>query len=127
VNEGIVNYFARQYSKFPPAYVVTNACEELDSFEEHKHILHESLELPLHKKILLYHGQIVEERGLDVLIGAADHLSDDWVIVLMGWGEYLSYLQRLASNLKYKEKVRFLPGVERKYLLHWIVVRALKL
>ena len=66
--------------------------------------LHSKLHLPSQKKIILYYGAIYRERKIDELVEAAEKLlSEDYILVLHGAGDF--------SHLT-KNKKKVLPSTE---------------
>ncbi len=62
--------------------------------------LHEKLQLPASKKIILYYGAIYQERKIDELAKAAEKFnSDEYVLVLHGAGEF-SKLSKGRNKVK---------------------------
>ncbi|MEB0140846.1 MULTISPECIES: glycosyltransferase [unclassified Undibacterium] len=61
------------------------------------------------KKLVLAVGRLVPYKGFEVLIKAAEKLSDDSAVVIVGSGELYQSLEKLISDLKLNGKV-FLTG-----------------
>jgi glycosyltransferase involved in cell wall biosynthesis len=71
--------------------------------------------------ILIYHGSMTKNRGVDKLIKALALLeSDDIRLLLLGSGKALSYLKRLASRFKMDRKVLFEPPVPYEKVTEYI-------
>ena len=65
--------------------------------------------IPSHSVLAMYHGRLDAEKGLDVLIEAANHLGDrDYILLLVGRGEddYTSHLNELISPYHLTDKVK---------------------
>lgn len=70
-----------------------------------------------HKKIILSFGRLVTYKGFDVLIEAAQYLSDDYVILIGGGGPEENNLSNEITKYKLENKVHLLGHVkeEEKY------------
>ncbi|ACR79741.1 MULTISPECIES: glycosyltransferase family 4 protein [Kosmotoga] len=70
------------------------------------------------KKIVLFVGRLVKEKGVQVLIQAAKkHLGKDVVVVISGNGNYENTLKKMASD---SENIRFLPYLGKKIIDFYI-------
>jgi len=70
---------------------------------------------------LIYHGNIACNRGLDKVIKALNHLrSYDIALFLLGSGNGVAGLKRLASRLKLEERVIFHPAIPYKEVPEFI-------
>ncbi|MDQ2886064.1 MAG: glycosyltransferase family 4 protein [Chloroflexota bacterium] len=83
--------------------------------------LRQRLKLGKGARIVLYQGNIQPNRSLEMLVHAAPFLEPDTVIVLMGWASDVDR-EQLAALIERKgvgERVKILPPVPYKDLLHW--------
>ena len=82
--------------------------------------LREEFGLDINSRIVLYHGNLSEGRGLDKLVEAASFLSSNTYLVVMGSGPLQEGLEIAASMGTIKDKVFFkapvLPSVLMKYV-----------
>lgn len=77
------------------------------SMVEGSNKIREKLGIPAGQRTIIYFGNIVKGRNLDVLIKAAEHF-ENATAVLMGEGNYRKPLMDLVSKLNLSEKVKFL-------------------
>lgn len=70
------------------------------------------------KKIVLFVGRLVKEKGVQVLIRAAkEYLDKDILVIISGNGSYENTLKDLASG---SENIRFLPHLGKKIIDFYI-------
>jgi len=83
--------------------------------------LRQYLDLETKIHIVLYQGNIQEDRRLDILVRATTFLEHDIVVVLMGqdMGNTVAELKALALREGVANRVRFVPPVPYKELLAW--------
>ncbi|MFA5143019.1 MAG: glycosyltransferase [Candidatus Omnitrophota bacterium] len=65
------------------------------------------LDLPADKKIVLYAGNMIKAKGIDVLLDAFARISPDILLALVGDGPFEDTLRTKAKKLKIKERVIF--------------------
>jgi glycosyltransferase involved in cell wall biosynthesis len=113
---------------FVAAHAVDNKAYNRPVSEEEKQALRQQLNIVPGKKIVLYLGRLVEEKGLPYLLEAFALLQqDDAVLVLVGTGPEKARLERLAQELGIAANVRFVGYVppERAlpyYSISWVYV-----
>ena len=113
---------------FVAAHAVDNEAYNRPVSEEEKQALRQQLNIVPGKKIVLYLGRLVEEKGLPYLLEAFALLQqDDAVLVLVGTGPEKARLERLAQELGIAANVRFVGYVppERTvpyYSISWVYV-----
>ncbi len=113
---------------FVAAHAVENEAYNHPVSEEEKHALRQQLDIAPGKKIVLYLGRLVEEKGLPYLLEAFALLQrDDAVLVLVGTGSEKARLERLAQDLGIAANMRFVGYVppERTapyYAIAWVYV-----
>lgn len=81
---------------------------------------HERLGLDDAARIVLYHGGLSPERGIEQLIEALPALSDDVLLVLMGYGPLVGEIERRATDSSLGGRLRLLPAVPPAELLDWV-------
>jgi len=70
------------------------------------------------KKIVLFVGRLVKEKGVQILIQAAkEYLGKDVVVVISGNGNYETTLKKMASG---SENIRFLPHLGKRIIDFYI-------
>jgi glycosyltransferase involved in cell wall biosynthesis len=113
---------------FVAAHAVDNEAYNRPVSEEEKQALRQQLNIAPGKKIVLYLGRLVEEKGLPYLLEAFALLQrDDAVLVLVGTGPEKARLEQLAQELGIAANVRFVGYVppERTvpyYSISWVYV-----
>jgi len=113
---------------FVAAHAVDNEAYNRPVSEEEKQALRRQLNIAPGKKIVLYLGRLVEEKGLPYLLEAFALLQrDDAVLVLVGTGPEKARLEQLAQELGIAANVRFVGYVppERTalyYAIAWVYV-----
>jgi glycosyltransferase involved in cell wall biosynthesis len=113
---------------FVAAHAVDNEAYNRPVSEEEKQALRQQLNIAPGKKIVLYLGRLVEEKGLPYLLEAFALLQrDDAVLVLVGTGPEKARLERLAQELGIAANVLFVGYVppERTvpyYSISWVYV-----
>ncbi len=125
INRSIAQWYAEHYPHLPPAVVVKNATNVAGPID-YDGRLHLAAGLPLERKVLLYQGGFSKKRGLEYLVAAARHLSDDWTLVMMGWGT-LEVELCAESELINQERsaqgrppaVVFIPPAPHRELAQW--------
>jgi glycosyltransferase involved in cell wall biosynthesis len=113
---------------FVAAHAVDNEAYNRPVSEREKQVLRRQLNIAPGKKIVLYLGRLVEEKGLPYLLEAFALLQrDDAVLVLIGTGPEKARLERLVQELGIAANVRFVGYVppERTvpyYAIAWVYV-----
>jgi len=79
--------------------------------------LHETLDIPPGKRILLYQGSIQEYRGVDESIEAVT-LLDDCVLVVIGYGYYRPVLEEQVRQRGLTDRVKFFGPIPNDELLY---------
>jgi glycosyltransferase involved in cell wall biosynthesis len=121
VNEFIADEMARRYG-VPPPEVIYNCPQAPEGFDPEAAAraghLHNALGLPREVRVVLYQGWLGEGRGLEEMIRGAGRLrSANAVLALMGYGDYRSGLEAIASRGGLGDVVRFLDPVPQGDLL----------
>lgn len=123
VSEFIAQEMARR-NNVPLPLVVLNCPDVPPDFDPNAHHdrFGERLGIAAECKIVLYHGYIYHGRGLENLVRAARHLSDNAVVVIMGASDaserFRESLKRLA--LEAPGRVHILPPVPHQQLLPYV-------
>ena len=120
VNEACADELERRYRVRRPV-VVMNGQVEWDPPEPRPDILRRRLSLGPDRRIALYHGGLMPDRGVDRLIEAAAlpglGTTD---VVLMGDGTMEGRLRELAAASPARDRIHFLPPVPPAGLLAWV-------
>ena len=80
---------------------------------------HERLALAPGTRIVLYHGGLFPERGIEQLVEAIA-LVDAAVLVLMGYGPLAAYIARRTIEPRLRGRVFMLPAVPPADLVCWV-------
>lgn len=116
INDSFKLIYKKKYFKNQPVDVVMNATD----FNEAIDINHKSDLIPKsiksNKKVLLFQGGLAKNRGIEQLLLAAKHISDDWNIVFMGRGELEPLIIETKKILK---NIFLIPPVDQKDLFNW--------
>lgn len=125
INESAANWYSEKYPKFPKACIIMNATI-LSKGVNYDGRLHQAAGLTPKTNILLYQGGFSTHRGLDFLVRSAEFLPDDWVLVMMGWGNYEEYLRQLAGEINSRaaldgrsDVIKFIPPAPQSELTEW--------
>jgi len=78
------------------------------------------LKLPFDKKIILYVGNIVKAKGVDVLIDAFVRLTGDILLIVVGDGPYEKTLRARAGELGIEENVIFAGRVAHDEIRYYM-------
>lgn len=72
------------------------------------------------KFLLLYQGWIASERNLETAIQAMSLINNNqWVLLIMGYGDYQVELEKLASEQGVLSKIQFVPSKSQDVLLEY--------
>jgi glycosyltransferase involved in cell wall biosynthesis len=80
---------------------------------------HERLGLPDDRRVVLYHGGLSPDRGIEQLVDAIPNVPDA-VLVLMGYGDLQEALRRTADDPASGGRIRLLPAVPPSDLVEWV-------
>ena len=80
----------------------------------------EALGLPLDKKIILFVGNLVHVKGVDILIKAAKNLSDEFYVVLVGDGKMKQGLRSMVNAGNYQAGVSFAGRKSHDEIPRWM-------
>jgi hypothetical protein len=147
INESIAEYLGKTYPSLPEATLIMNASpllkikknnalreklkevdkmlkkeKEKQTIKENESVAYEDksgeIKIDFKKiKILLYQGGFAQHRGLDTLVKSSALYNDEWILVMMGWGNFEAHLLKIAKQLGIlNRKVFFIPPVSREDL-----------
>ncbi|MCB2222296.1 MAG: glycosyltransferase [Bacteroidetes bacterium] len=106
VSEGIAEIFRKKYKV--DVKVVRNV-PPLRNFKIARS--REDLDLPENRKILILQGAGINiERGAEELIESMQYL-DGYLLLIIGGGDVIDQLKKMADRLQLDEKVRFIPRI----------------
>jgi glycosyltransferase involved in cell wall biosynthesis len=120
VNEACADELERRYRVRRPV-VVMNGQAEWDPPEPRPDRLRERLSLDPDRRIALYHGGLMPDRGIDRIIEAAALPGLETTdVVIMGDGTMDGRLHELAAASPARDRIHFLPPVPPGELLAWV-------
>jgi glycosyltransferase involved in cell wall biosynthesis len=106
-----------------PIVAVMNAPRQSDHPAPESRRFHEALGLPTTAQVVLYHGGLDRDRGIEVLLDAVPDLPADAVVVLMGYGPLEPMLRERMTSEK-DPRWHLLPAVPPAELLAWVASAA---
>ncbi len=80
--------------------------------------LREVLELPRDKALVVYQGSIQENRGIEQVIEAMEHVPDT-IMVVIGYGYHRPVLESMVRQRGWTDRVRFFGPVPNHELISW--------
>ena len=120
VNEFIAEEMAKRYEIKPP-HVILNATDWPAHLDKDRRWdrFRPYFGIPREHYILLFQGWMSFSRGLQPLVHAMKHVSDDIHLVFMGYGEARPELEGISHNLGIDGQVHFMDAVSQDVLLSW--------
>lgn len=122
VNAHIAKTYQETIPGLPPATIVHNAADWWGAVD-YDGRLHRAAGIALENSILLYHGYLHPNRGVDYLLEIADHLPENWTTVFMGEGRLKENVERAIEVQKESTesvpRVSLLPMVPSDELVFW--------
>jgi glycosyltransferase involved in cell wall biosynthesis len=101
----------------PRPLVVMNCATAVELPEERGRLIHDALGLDLTRRVVLYHGGLSRDRGIEQLVAALDDLPGDVVVVLLGYGELRAAMEAKAADPVLRGRLRVLDAVPPSALL----------
>lgn len=99
--------------------VILNTPPRYEPPSPRPHRFHEALDLPADVRIVLFHGGLVEERGVEQLLAAIGDVPGA-VLVLMGYGPLVPRVEAARRDPAVAAIVRLLPPVAPTELIGWV-------
>jgi glycosyltransferase involved in cell wall biosynthesis len=118
VNQAYAEVMAQRFTRDLPL-VVMNCSARFDPPDPPERRFHEILALPPGAKVVLYHGGLFPERGIEQLMTAMRDI-DGAVLVLMGYGALEPELRATAALPEHAGRVFVLPAVPPQDLHPWV-------
>lgn len=120
VNDSCAEYLERRYRVRRPV-VVMNGQRAAAAPVGRSDRLRERLGLDRARRIVLYHGGFMPDRGLpELIVAVGTPTLEDVDLVLMGSGAMEPRLRTLADSSPARDRLHFLPPVEPAELLDWV-------
>lgn len=118
VNPSLANQIKKHY-QLPQVHVIENAVEQAPIKNTEK-FFHQQFNLTDSDKVMLFQGNLTENRHLHVLVDATDYLTDPNIhIVIMGDGPLKDQLVKQSRRLKRQGHIHFHPAVPQETLIHY--------
>ena len=118
VNDAYADVMTQRFGTERPL-VVMNCSARFDPPEPPERRFHETLGLPGDARVVLYHGGLFPERGIEQLMAAMDTIPDA-VLVLMGYGVLEPELRAAAAEPERAGRMFVLPAVPPQDLHAWV-------
>ncbi len=119
VNRAYADEMARRFGVPLPA-IVMNCSWRRDPPAERPRRFHDALGLPVDARVVLYHGGLSAERGIEQLIDALPAFGPDVHLCLLGYGPLDAALRERAADPSSHGRLHVLPAVPPDQLLDWV-------
>ena len=126
INNSFKTFYKKNFPNLPNAIVIMNATKYIaEKPNKKKSPLRISTGILDSQKILLMQGNLINNRGIEILIELGKkYLPDNWSIIFMGSGSMQKVIQRgmTISNKKRekgKEAILLIPKVPYDDLINW--------
>ena len=121
VNRAYAEVMAERFGTPLPAIVLNCSPRPTEAAERGPgRRFHETLSLADGARIVLYHGGLNPDRGIEQLVTALPLLSDDAHLVLLGYGPLADGLAARATDPALGGRLHVLPAVPPSELLAWV-------
>ena len=118
VNDAYADVMAERFGVARPL-VVMNCAYRFDPPRPADRRFHAALDLPAGERVVLYHGGLFPQRGIEELMSAIRAVPEA-TLVLMGYGVLEPELRAAAAEPSRANRVRLLPAVRPDELLDWV-------
>ncbi len=118
VNDAYADVMAERLHVERPL-VVMNCSYRTEPAEPRERRFHQSLGIDPAQKIVLYHGGLFPDRGIEQLLAAMPHV-DGATLVLMGYGVLEPEFRVRAAEPGLADRVRLMGAVPPAELLDWV-------
>jgi glycosyltransferase involved in cell wall biosynthesis len=120
VNQGVADVVRRRYRLAPPV-VVHNCPPRWNVPEPLPDLIRTAVGLPAATQVVLYHGLLASDRGIETLCQAILEPDLEAVhLALLGYGEMEARLREIASETRFSGRIHLLPPVSPTALLPWV-------
>jgi glycosyltransferase involved in cell wall biosynthesis len=119
VNEPYAAVMAERF-RVPSPLVVLNCSYRQDAVTPRPRRFHDVLGLADGAQVVLYHGGLSRDRGIEQLIDALAGLPARAHLVLLGYGVLEAGLRSTASESRFRGRLHVLPAVPPTELLDWV-------
>lgn len=121
VNHFIAEELRRRYN-LRRVEVIENSLNRPPGFDPERqryNLFREEYRLPAQARLLLYQGWIAPPRNLNTLVKGMRYLEEDYYLLMMGYGEYIEELKKLAVESGVGHRVIFVPTKSQAELLYY--------
>ena len=119
VNRSISGLLSNWHRIAPPCVVMN--CPPKDGIPPRAALFHEELGLTSDTRVVLYHGGLSQQRGLEQMVRAVAFMPASVRLVIMGTGLLREKLERLAESEACGGKVAFREPVSPREILSYVV------
>ena len=122
VSEPVANLVASQFGIPKPGILLNcSPAWKPDEIAPQSNLIRETLGLPLDRPVIVHQGHFKLDRGIEELVGAADHplvRQLDAAIVFIGTGRLRAYLDEAAA--KRPGQIFVIPAVPPDEIVEWV-------
>jgi glycosyltransferase involved in cell wall biosynthesis len=118
VNDAYADVMERRLDVTRPL-VVMNCSTERDPGAVRPRRFHDVLGLAADRRVVLYHGGLTRDRGIEELLAAIADVSNA-TLVLMGYGDLQASLEAAAAEPAADGRIAVLPAVPPAELIDWV-------
>jgi glycosyltransferase involved in cell wall biosynthesis len=118
VNAAYAAVLAERFDVTP--LVVLNCSYSRDAPTDRPRRLHAALDLPPTARIVLYHGGLAPERGIEQLVAALAGLDPTTHLVFLGYGPLAAWLAARSLDAATGGRIHVLPAVAPSELIAWV-------
>jgi len=120
VNQPYAEVMERRFGVPLPAIVLNAAYRRPAQAMPPRRLLHEAIGLASDARLVLYHGGLSPDRGIEQLIAALAMLPDDVHLVMLGYGPLESWVRSRSAEPDVHGRLHLLPAVPPAALLDWV-------
>ena len=123
VSQGILDLYLDKYPAIKKSAIMMN----VSPFEHHKYdgVLHDKLEINKTQKLIVFHGNLRQDRGIERFPNIASLLPDNCTFVVIGNGALRGFIQnsvndrlKYLSEIPYYEIEKYLCGADLGLILY---------
>jgi glycosyltransferase involved in cell wall biosynthesis len=118
VNDAYADVIERRLA-VPRPLVVMNCSANRELTGSQPRRFHEALGLAADRRVVLYHGGLTRDRGIEQLVEAIATVPNT-TLVLMGYGDLQVALERQAGDPTTRGTIAVLPAVAPADLIEWV-------
>ncbi|MDB2523282.1 glycosyltransferase family 4 protein [Alphaproteobacteria bacterium] len=124
INDSFVDYYQKNFPKVPSATVLMNAARRVNLEKNGESPLRATAGISSSQFVLLFQGGLTFDRGIEILIDAAEKMPENWSIIFMGDGPLAQRVDDEISKLKGtrprgQEAISRIPAAPYQELARW--------